>query len=159
MVELHLGIWDFYFFDSVLPKGYYWLCSSGHYIRRARGGDNLAKVDSISFGSIVIDGKKYRRDVFLFPDGSVKQRKGGFWIFGSHNIKREEVEELSRAGAEACVIGIGTNSQAKLSKEANSFAEQAKLELHILPSRQATVKFNQLLETGKKAAALIHITC
>jgi len=119
----------------------------------------LAKVDSISFGSIVIEGKKYRRDVLLLPDGSVKQRKGGFWIFGSHNIKREELEELSGAGAEVCVIGTGTNSQAKLSKEAKSFAEQAKLELHILPSRQAAPKFNQLLETGKKAAALIHITC
>lgn len=119
----------------------------------------MAKIDSISFGSIVVDGKKYRRDVSLFPDGSVKQRKGGFWIFGSHNIKRQEIEELSRAGAEVCVIGIGTNSQAKLSKEANSFAGQAKLELHILPSPQATAKFNQLLETGKKAAALIHITC
>jgi len=118
----------------------------------------LAKIDSISFGSIVVDGKKYRRDVFLFPDGSVKQRKGGFWIFGSHNIKREEIEELSRAGTEVCVIGIGTNSQAKLSNEAKSFAEQAKLELHILPSIQATPKFNQLLETGKQAA-LIHITC
>lgn len=119
----------------------------------------MAKVDSISFGSIVVDGKKYRRDVFLLLDGSVKQRKGGFWIFGSHNIKKQEIEELSRAGAEVCVIGIGTNSQAKVSKEAKSFAEQAKLELHILPSRQATAKFNQLLETGKKAAALIHITC
>jgi hypothetical protein len=119
----------------------------------------LAKIDSISFGSIVVEGKKYRRDVLLLPDGSVKQRKGGFWIFGSHNIKREELEELSGAGAEVCVIGTGTNSQAKLSKEAKSFAEQAKLELHILPSRQAAPKFNQLLETGKKAAALIHITC
>ena len=93
----------------------------------------MAKIDSISFGSIVVDGKKYRRDVFLFPDGSVKQRKGGFLIFGSHNIKREEIEELSRAGTEMCVIGIGTNSQAKLSKEANSFAEQTKLDLHICP--------------------------
>jgi len=119
----------------------------------------LAKVDSLSFGSIVIEGKKYRRDVSLLSDGSVKQRKGCFWIFGSHNIKRQEIEELSMAGAEACVIGTGTNSQAKLSKEAKSFAEQAKLELHILPSRQAAPKFNQLLETGKKAAALIHITC
>jgi len=89
----------------------------------------------------------------------VKQRKGGFWIFGSHNIKKEEIEELSRAGAKVCVIGTGTNSRAKLSKEAKSFAEQAKLELHIMPSRQATLKFNQLGETDKKAAALIHVTC
>lgn len=35
-----------------------------------------------------VEGKKYRRDVFLLPDGTVKQRKDGFWMFGSHNIKK-----------------------------------------------------------------------
>ncbi|HUV53409.1 MAG TPA: hypothetical protein VMW64_10110 [Dehalococcoidia bacterium] len=60
----------------------------------------MAKIDSISFGSIVVDGKNYRRDVFLFPDGSMKQRKGGFRIFGGHNIKRQELENTlkSRCG-------------------------------------------------------------
>lgn len=48
----------------------------------------MAKIDSFSFGSITVDGKKYRRDLFLLPDGTVKQRKGGFWIFGSHNLKK-----------------------------------------------------------------------
>jgi hypothetical protein len=57
------------------------------------------------------------------------------------------------------VIGIGTDSQASLSSEAGSYAEKAKLELHILPSDQAVTKFNGLLEQGKKVAALIHITC
>ena len=119
----------------------------------------MAKVDSFSFGSITVDGKKYRRDLFLLPDGAVKQRKGGIWKFGGHTFKKEEIEELSRTGAEVMVVGIGTDSQAKLSSEARSFAEQAKLELHILPSDQAVTKFNGLLEQGKKVAALIHITC
>ena len=119
----------------------------------------MAKVDSFSFGSITVDGKKYRRDLFLLPDGKVKQRKGGFWIFGSHDIKKREIEELGRASAELIIVGIGTNSQARLSGEAKSYAEQAKLELHILPSSEAVSNFNELLEQGKKAAALIHITC
>ncbi len=119
----------------------------------------MARIDKFSFGEIVIDGRKYRRDVVLFPDGTVKQRKGGFWIFGSHNIRREEIEELSKAGAKVIVIGTGTNSRAVLSKEARTYAEQARQELHTLPSRQAVSEFNQLLETGEKAAALIHITC
>jgi hypothetical protein len=119
----------------------------------------LAKVNSFNFGSIVVDGRKYRRDVFLLPDGTVKQRKGGFLVFGSHNIRKEEIEELPRAGAEVAVIGIGTNSRARLSREAKNYAEQARLELHILPSFQAVTKYNGLLEQGKKAGALIHIIC
>jgi len=120
----------------------------------------MAKVNSFSFGSITVDGKKYRRDLFLLPDGTVRQRKGGFWIFGSHGIKKGEIEELARAGAEVMVVGIGTNSRAKLSEEAKSYADEAKRELHVLPSAQAVAKFNELLGEGKKkVGALIHITC
>jgi hypothetical protein len=147
------------FFDSVGWMDYYCAGSSRHYIRKEEGGDTVTKVDSFSFGSIVVGGRKYRRDLFLLPDGTVKRRKGGIWVFGGHSVKKEEIEELSRTGAEVMVIGIGTDSQAKLSSEAKSFAEQAKLELHILPSDQAVTKFNGFLEQGKKVAALIHITC
>jgi len=36
----------------------------------------VAKIDRVTFGSILIDGKKYRRDVLIFTDGVVKRRKG-----------------------------------------------------------------------------------
>ncbi len=37
----------------------------------------MAKIDELAFGSIVIEGKKYRRDVLIFADGMVKKRKTG----------------------------------------------------------------------------------
>jgi len=37
----------------------------------------VAKIDELTFGSIVVEGKKYRRDVLLFADGTVKRRKAG----------------------------------------------------------------------------------
>jgi len=119
----------------------------------------LVKVDNLSFGAITIGGRKYRRDLLLFPDGTLKRRKGGFWIFGSHNIKREEVEELTSAGAEEIVVGTGTNGRARLSDEAKSYVEQAKLQINTLPSHDAIPEFNRLVDAGKKVAALIHITC
>ena len=48
----------------------------------------MAKIDELTFGSIVVEGKKYRRDVLIFTDGVVKKRKGGFLTFGSHKIKK-----------------------------------------------------------------------
>jgi hypothetical protein len=44
---------------------YYWFGSLRHYIRRKGEGDILAKVDSFSFGSILVDGRKYRHNLFL----------------------------------------------------------------------------------------------
>jgi hypothetical protein len=37
----------------------------------------VAKIDELIFGSIVVEGKKYRRDVLIFTDGTVKKRKAG----------------------------------------------------------------------------------
>ncbi|MDY6892254.1 MAG: MTH938/NDUFAF3 family protein [Chloroflexota bacterium] len=119
----------------------------------------MERVESLSFGSIVVGGKKYRRDLLLFPDGTVKQRKGGFWIFGSHDINKDEVDELVRAGADEIVIGIGTSSGAKVSDDAKAHVEQAQRQLYILPSHEAFPEFNRLSDLGKKVAALIHITC
>ena len=119
----------------------------------------MTKVESLSFGSVIVGGKKYRRDLVLLPDGTVKRRKGGFWIFGSHNIKKREIEELSRSGADEIVIGTGTNSRAGLSDEAKNYVTQAQLQLHTLPSYEAVPKFNHLVDLGKKVAAIIHITC
>jgi len=38
----------------------------------------VAKIDELTFGSIVIEGKKYRREVLIFADGTVKKRKAGY---------------------------------------------------------------------------------
>lgn len=119
----------------------------------------MLKVDSLSFGSIVVSGEKHRRDVILLPGGALKHRRGGFWIFGSHSIKRYEIEELVEAGAEEIVVGTGTNAKAGLSNEAKAYVEQAQLQLHSLPSYEAVPVFNRMVDQGKKVAALVHITC
>jgi hypothetical protein len=72
----------------------------------------MAKVDSFQFGSTVIDGKRYGHDVLLFPDGVVRERKGGLWKFGSDAIKEAEIEQLIKARPEVLIVGTGTNSKA-----------------------------------------------
>jgi len=119
----------------------------------------LLQVDSLGFGSIVVGGEKHRRDVILLPGGALKHRRGGFRIFGSHNFKRHEIEELVEAGAEEIVAGTGTHDKAGLSNEAKSHVEQAQLQLHSLPSYLAVPVFNRLVDQGKTVAALVHVPC
>jgi hypothetical protein len=119
----------------------------------------MTKIDKFSFGSAVMSGTKHIRDLVLLPDGTVKRRKGGFWVIGSHCIKKEEVEQLFASGAQAVVIGVGVFSRARLSADAANYAKSQSAELFVLPSRDAVSKWNQLADEGKKAAALIHITC
>ena len=118
----------------------------------------MAKIDELIFGSIVVEGKKYRRDILIFADGTVKKRKGGFLMFGSHEIKRRELEELSQGQPETVIVGTGTNGAARITPEAESWAKGKKLSLLVQPSYDAVAKVNELAEQ-QKVAALIHITC
>lgn len=119
----------------------------------------MAKIDELTFGSMIVEGKRYRRDVLIFTDGTVKKRKGGFLMFGSHKIKKQELEELSQGQPEIIVIGTGTNGAARVAPEAESWAKRQNLSLVVQPSYNAVTRLNELVEQKKKVAALIHITC
>ena len=117
----------------------------------------MAKIDEFAFGSIV-EGKRYRQDILIFADGTVKRRKGALLMFGSHKIKRQELEELSQGQPETIIIGTGTDSAAHIAPEAENWAKANNLTLLIQPSYDAVAKLNEFAEQ-KKVAALIHITC
>jgi hypothetical protein len=119
----------------------------------------MSRINSLKFGSIVVDNKKYSRDLFLYPDDSIKKRKGGFWKFGSHAIKREEIEELVKSTPDLLIVGTGTDGIAKLNPDADSFLRDSGVESVVIPSQEAVDKFNELSSQGKHPAALIHITC
>ena len=119
----------------------------------------MAKIREFTFGSIVVEGKKYRRDILIFADGTVKKRRGGFVMFGSHEIEKRELEQLSQGQPEAVIIGTGTNGAAHTAPEAENWARQRSLSLLVQPSYDAVAKINALAEGQKKVAALIHITC
>lgn len=42
----------------------------------------MAKVSSLNFGSIVIDGKQYAYGVVVLPDGIVREREANKAMFG-----------------------------------------------------------------------------
>lgn len=119
----------------------------------------MTRVNSFKFGTIVVDDKKYSRDVFLYPDGRIKKRKGGFWKFGSHAIKREEIEELVNSTPYIIIVGNGTDGKAKLNPDADALLNASGVESVIIPSQEAVDKFNELSTQGRHPAALIHITC
>lgn len=124
-----------------------------------RGVNSMAKIDKFSFGSIVIDGKKYSRDVLILADGTVRKRKGGFLMFGSHGIKKEEVEELAEDMPEAVIIGTGTSGKATVAPGVEGWAKEKNLSLMVQSSHKAVAELNKLTEQKRKVAALIHITC
>jgi len=37
----------------------------------------VAKIDDLTFGSVLVEGKKHHRDILIFADGIVNKRKSG----------------------------------------------------------------------------------
>ena len=78
---------------------------------------------------------------------------------GSHAITWNDVAEIDKAKPEVVVIGSGTSGRARLTVSTEVDLREAKLNLEVLPSFRAVERFNQLVDEGKRVAALIHITC
>jgi hypothetical protein len=107
----------------------------------------------------VIEAKKHRRDVLTFVDGMIKRRRGGFLMFGIHEIKERERKELSRGQPEVIIVCTGTYGAAHIATEAQAWAKANKVSLLVQPFYDAIIKLNALVEQKKKVAALINITC
>lgn len=80
-------------------------------------------------------------------------------MFGGHSIRKNEIEELAKTKPETVIVGTGTSGMAAVSGDAQAYAREAKLDLVVLPSSEAIGKLNQLVDEGRRAVALIHITC
>lgn len=80
-------------------------------------------------------------------------------MFGSHKIKKEEIEELIQGQPEIIIVGTGTNDAARVAPDIASWAKERNLELLLQPSYDAVAMLNELTAQEKEVAALIHITC
>jgi hypothetical protein len=79
----------------------------------------MARIDSCSFGFIVVDEKQYAYDVVILPDGTVKERSSGKGRLGSHSISRSEIESLARGQPDVILVGTGFNGMARLAGTPN----------------------------------------
>ncbi len=119
----------------------------------------MVSIDKMDFGWIIVNGRKHRHDIVIFPDGTVKRRKGGFLMFGTHAFKLKEFEELCRHEMDALVIGRGTDDVARITEDARRFIENKRITLFEYASEEAIQKFNELVKNGKTVGAIIHVTC
>lgn len=112
-------------------------------------------IDSTEFGSITVNGKKYEHDIVIDYKGNVK--KG--WLQTRHLVAEKEFFDFVKEDPEIILIGNGQYGSAEVSDEFVRLAEEKGVEVIIKETPDAIKKFNELIETGKKVVAYIHVTC
>jgi len=113
----------------------------------------MVRIDSTSFGEVVVDGKTYYSDVTVWWDGIVEFRDK------LHVFSMKEFTKIMVRKPESIVIGTGQHGVVKVPDEVEEAAEKNKVDLFIETSPKAVQIFNSFLTEGKKVVAVIHSTC
>ncbi|MFQ5926739.1 MAG: Mth938-like domain-containing protein [Terriglobia bacterium] len=127
-------------------------------------------IEKYDFGRLQVDGKEYRRDVILYPEGAPGGPRvdASWWRKEGHRLDKTDLEEVVRAKPEVVVVGTGYYGCMKLPKETIEFLKSFGIELYAEPTQEACRKYNELLAQGesasggkhaRKVVAALHLTC
>jgi hypothetical protein len=112
------------------------------------------KIESYSFGNIVIDGNTYTSDLIIFPDRIWDK----WWRKEGHAIHEEDLTTIMEKPPEILIIGSGESGWLKVSKEMKKYIESKGIKLRIAATKDACKLYNDLSKKGRVVAAL-HLTC
>ncbi len=110
-------------------------------------------ISEYSFGSIIIDGKRYSSDIIIFPDGSVKDN---WWRDESHRLKENDIEQLLAVHPHTIVVGTGAYGVMKV--DAGLIEKNGSIVFHMLTTAEAVDFYNQL-SSQNNVGACFHLTC
>ncbi len=111
-------------------------------------------VDKFEYGAIVIDGKTYKSDVIILPDGSVIpwQHKD------EHVLRSTDLKRVIEAKPEVLVIGLGTIGNVSLQSDAGEVIQEAGIELMAYKTDKACETYNAV-RGQRKVVAIFHVDC
>lgn len=116
-------------------------------------------VDATTFGSITINGRRFKHDVIIRLDGSIKKRKKKLskQKYGtSHLLSRKEAKFVYDAGASLLIVGTGQFDSLKLSEQASKYFSKKQCRTELAATPDAIHLWNSSKE---KTIALFHVTC
>ena len=113
------------------------------------------RIDSSSFGHIVINGKEYTSDVIIYHDrvDASWSRKEG------HRLQPGDLTAALNAQPDILIIGTGHAGVLVVPKEIAAHFASLGIEVLVEKTPKAAELFNSFLGTKTYAIAALHITC
>ena len=116
-------------------------------------------IESTKFGSITIEGEKYKHDLIIRTDGQIEKRKKKLSkeIYGtSHKLSLQEARYVYEAGAEELIFGTGMYGRAELAEDTIEFFKQKGCQVQLFPTPEAIKAWNK---AQGAVIGLFHVTC
>lgn len=112
------------------------------------------KIDSYSFGRIVINGKTYTSDVIIYP----ARVDDSWWRREGHLLQFADLSELLQAKPDVLVIGTGYAGVMRVPRETIDLITAQGIEVKVERTSKAVALYNAL-QNGRMVIAALHITC
>ena len=112
-------------------------------------------IDAFSFGSLVIDGKKYSSDLIIYPDGRIVD---GWWRKSGHRLFAEDIHDLIHSQPETIIAGTGIYGAVKPDKGLETLLHEKEIVFIAEKNESAIQKYNQTI-VNKRVGACFHLTC
>jgi len=113
------------------------------------------KIDSYSFGHIVIDGRSFTSDVILYRD----HVDASWWRQEGHRLLPEDLTDVLRARPDILIIGTGYSGIMTVPKNTVAHIESQGIEIKVERTTQAVASYNSLQGHNKHIIAALHLTC
>jgi len=114
----------------------------------------VPRIESYSFGEIVIDGRHYSNDVIIYPN----RVDGHWWREEGHSLAPEDIWDVLQAPPDILVIGQGSAALMDVPDETRHKLHEAGIEVIAEPTERACKTYNRL-RTRKCVVAALHLTC
>ncbi|NJE12947.1 Mth938-like domain-containing protein [Thermococcus sp. LS2] len=116
-------------------------------------------INSVKFGEIIVEGKRYTHDIVIYPSGKIEHRKKELSKKKhgtSHKFDPDELKEYLTEDFDVLIVGTGIYGALKLLPEAKELVKDK--EVIEKPTPEAINLFNELRKE-KKVLGVFHITC
>jgi len=115
----------------------------------------MRKIESYSFGSVSVDGRRYTSDLVIYPDNI----QADWWRKDGHRLQLEDIPEVLKNPPEVLVVGRGDSARMVVDAKVESELEKRGVQLIAEPTQAACDKFNELSGEGRNVVAALHLTC
>jgi hypothetical protein len=112
------------------------------------------KIDSYSFGSLVVDGKIYTSDLIIYP-GRVDP---SWWRKAGHRLQIVDLTDVLAAKPQILIVGTGYSGMMVVSKETENSIRSRGIDIHVATTGRAVELFNRI-QDKKAVVAALHLTC
>ena len=111
------------------------------------------KINHFQTGKVLVDGKVYRYDIVITPDGTVHHAQGD-----EHMIYFDDIEEfISLPGIKTLLIGAGTEDKVKLDEELPDQLKTMGIEIKKMSTGDAIKMMNRTPKEG--VITILHLNC